>query len=123
MTAITMPIALGLWGLGLLLWNGLPIYYRQVPDTVPDFYKSLWRRKIIIWFFASVLVQNFFLSTQYGRSWSFLFTTTHLKWWQIYLLVILFFVFIWGASMWGFMHLTRSHTVGSAIRGSTFSNA
>ncbi len=47
MTAITMPIAVMMWAIFLILFVGLPDYYRQAPGKVPSFYKSLFRRKII----------------------------------------------------------------------------
>lgn len=59
-----------LWAVGLLLFVGLPNYYRQTPGKVPSFYKSVFRRKIILWNFAVVLIQNWFLSAPYGRNWS-----------------------------------------------------
>ena len=71
-TAITVPITIFLWTIGILLAFGLPDYYRQAPGKVASFYKSIFRRKIIMWFFATVLIQNFFLSAPYGRNWSFL---------------------------------------------------
>jgi len=70
MTAICYPIAIFAWGIGLLLLFGLPNYYRQKPGKVPSFYKSLFRRKIVLWNFVAVILQNFFLSAPYGRNWS-----------------------------------------------------
>lgn len=69
-SAICYPIAIFLWGIGLLLIFGLPNYYRQKPGKVPSFYKSLFRRKIVLWNFVAVILQNFFLSAPYGRNWS-----------------------------------------------------
>ena len=66
-TAIMLPAACALWGLGIVLYVGLPTYYRQTPGIVPGFYRSLTRRRIILWFFFTVCVQNFFLSSQYGK--------------------------------------------------------
>lgn len=68
--AITVPIAIFLWTIGAIIFFGLPDYYRQTPGKVPSFYKSLARRKIILWFFVAVIIQNFFLSAPYGRNWS-----------------------------------------------------
>lgn len=111
MTLIGIVLAFLCWCLGLLLWTSLPKYYRQVPGIVPDFYRSIFRRNIVNWFFVAVLIQNFFLSTQYGRSWSFLFTSAHVAWWQVFLLVLLFFVALWIALTIGlFSRLTRTHT-------------
>lgn len=76
-SAICMPIAVFLWVLGLLLFFGLPNYYRQTPGKVPSFYKSVSRRKIILWNFVVVILQNFFLSAPYGRNWSCKCLQTH----------------------------------------------
>ena len=48
LTAITTPIAILLWGVGLTLFFGLPDYYRQNPGQIPSFYKSVIRRKIVL---------------------------------------------------------------------------
>lgn len=96
MTAICVPIAVFLWAIGVLMYMGLPDYYRQAPGKVPSFYRSLFRRKIIAWFFVYVVIQNFFLSAPYGRNWNFLWSSTHASTWEIVLLIFLFFVVIWG---------------------------
>lgn len=75
-SAICYPIAIFLCGIGLLLIFGLPDYYRQKPGKVPSFYKSLFRRKIVLWNFVAVILQNFFLSAPYGRNWSCEFLST-----------------------------------------------
>jgi alpha-1,3-glucan synthase len=110
MTAITLPIAVGLWAIGLTMYFGLPNYYRQVPGKVPSFYKSLFRRKIISWFFVAVVIQNYFLSAPYGRNWGFLWSSNHAKAWQVVLLVILFFIGIWAAFLWIFSILSKDHS-------------
>lgn len=48
LTGITTPIALLLWAIGLVLFFGLPDYYRQSPGSVPSFYRSIQRRKVIV---------------------------------------------------------------------------
>ena len=45
---VTTPIAFLLWGLGVILFIGLPDYYRQKPGAVPSFYVSMLRRKVIL---------------------------------------------------------------------------
>lgn len=47
-TAITTPIAILMWAAGIVLYFGLPNYYRRHPGHVPSFYKSLFRRKTVI---------------------------------------------------------------------------
>lgn len=37
-----------MWSVGVILFIGLPSYYRQAPGNIPSFYSSLFRRKIII---------------------------------------------------------------------------
>jgi alpha-1,3-glucan synthase len=110
MTAITLPVAVALWGIGLLIFFGLPNYYRQQPGKVPSFYKSLFRRKIITWFFVAVVIQNYFLSAPYGRNWGFLWSSSHAKAWEIVLLVVLFFIGVWAAFLWIFSILSKDHS-------------
>ncbi|PGH35944.1 alpha-1,3-glucan synthase [[Emmonsia] crescens] len=110
MTAIAFPIGLFLWAIGLLLFFGLPNYYRQIPGKVPSFYKSLFRRKIVIWFFITVLIQNFFLSAPYGRNWAFLWSSQHAKPWQIVLLIFLFFILVWAAMLGILGYLSKDHS-------------
>jgi len=109
-TAITLPIAVLLWVIGAAMWFGLPNYYRQAPGKMPSFYKSLLRRKIVLWFFVTVIIQNFFLSAPYGRNWAFLWSSNHAATWQIVLLVALFFIAIWAVFLWIFGYLSKSHS-------------
>ncbi|KAL4939530.1 hypothetical protein BDV06DRAFT_224955 [Aspergillus oleicola] len=110
MTAICMPIAVFLWVLGLLVIFGLPNYYRQTPGKVPSFYKGVFRRKIILWNFVVVILQNFFLSAPYGRNWSFLWSSVHAEAWQIGLLVVAFFGIAWVLILFIFSRLSKSHS-------------
>ena len=41
-------VACLMWSVGVILFKGLPPYYRQAPGNIPSFYSSLFRRKIII---------------------------------------------------------------------------
>ncbi|KIX10110.1 uncharacterized protein Z518_01191 [Rhinocladiella mackenziei CBS 650.93] len=109
-TAITLPIAVLLWAIGLLMWFGLPNYYRQAPGKMPSFYHSLLRRKIVLWFFVTVVIQNFFLSAPYGRNWTFLWSSSHAQTWQIMCLVVLFFIVVWAGFLWLFALLSKSHS-------------
>ncbi|KAI9835518.1 MAG: hypothetical protein M1819_001969 [Sarea resinae] len=108
--AVTIPLAFFCWAVGILLYLGLPKYYRQAPGLVPSFYRSLFRRKIIIWFFITVFIQNYFLSAPFGRNWRYLWTTKHASQWQIFLLVILFFIGVWAAVLWILSTLSKSHS-------------
>ncbi|KAE8351049.1 hypothetical protein BDV28DRAFT_162594 [Aspergillus coremiiformis] len=110
MTAICMPIAVVLWAIGLIVFFGLPNYYHQSPGKVPSFYQSVFRRKIVLWNFVVVIVQNFFLSAPYGRNWAFLWSSNHAKAWQVGMLVIVFFGIIWVAALCLFGYLSKRHS-------------
>ncbi|MCJ1461113.1 Cell wall alpha-1,3-glucan synthase ags1, partial [Mycoblastus sanguinarius] len=110
MTAICGPIVAILWSFGILMYLGLPDYYRQAPGKVPSFYRSIARRKIILWFFVAVVIQNFFLSAPYGRNWEFLWSSDHASSWMIALLVVLFFIGVWALFLWVFSILSKDHS-------------
>ncbi|TAQ86379.1 hypothetical protein B7494_g5306 [Chlorociboria aeruginascens] len=110
LTAIMVPIAVLLWIIGLLLFVGLPNYYRQQPGKVPSFYTSLLRRKIVLWFFVMVAIQNYWLSAPYGRNWRYLFSSSHVAGWSIFVVIIIFFIGIWAAMLFVLGSLTRQHS-------------
>ncbi|KAJ5420316.1 hypothetical protein N7465_002835 [Penicillium sp. CMV-2018d] len=110
MSAICYPIAVFLCIVGALLAMGLPNYYRQKPGKVPSFYKSLFRRKIVAWNFVAVILQNFFLSAPYGRNWSFLWTSQHTHAWQIVLLCVVFFGFVWCIFLFIVSRFSKKHS-------------
>jgi alpha-1,3-glucan synthase len=109
-TAILAPIAVVFFSVGLILLFGLPNYYRQAPGKVPSFYISLFRRKTVIWFFVTVIIQNYFLSEPYGRNWQYLFASNHATTWEIVLLIFFFFIFIWGFLLFIFGQLSKTHS-------------
>ncbi|KAF2667663.1 alpha-1,3-glucan synthase [Microthyrium microscopicum] len=109
-TAVTVPIALLLWGVGIVIQLGLPTFYRQAPGKVPSFYAALTRRKIVVWTMVTVIVQNFFLSAPYGRNWQFLWSSRAAPVWSIFLLIILFFVVIWMMFLFVFARLSAEHS-------------
>lgn len=37
-------------------------YYRQTPPKVPNFLKTLFRRKIVLWFLGSEILRDYWLS-------------------------------------------------------------
>ena len=96
--------------IGGILYTGLPSYYRQTPGKLPSLYASLFRRKIVIWFFLTVLIQNFFLSTLTARNWTYLWSSSHTKIYQIALLAVFFLIFLWAAFLWCFGLLAKTHT-------------
>ncbi|PYI24517.1 hypothetical protein BO86DRAFT_96639 [Aspergillus japonicus CBS 114.51] len=110
MTAICYPIAIALWAVGILLFMGLPTYYNQVPGKVASFYKSVFRRKIVLWNFVAVILQNFFLSAPYGRNWGFLWGSAHAHGWQIVILCIVFYGFVWAGFLFVVSRYFKAHS-------------
>jgi len=73
--AIAIPAAVLLWTIGVVIYIGLPDYYRQHPGSISNFYIAMFRRKIVLWTLVTVLLQNYFLSAPYGRNWQFLWSS------------------------------------------------
>ncbi|KAG8533940.1 uncharacterized protein KY384_001681 [Bacidia gigantensis] len=44
---VGVALACLMWAIGVILFIGLPKYYRQAPGNIPSFYSSLFKRKII----------------------------------------------------------------------------
>lgn len=110
LSAIVIPIAVLLFFVAFLMFYCLPPYYHQKPGNIPGFYTSILRRKLVLWFFVVVIIQNYFLSTMTGRNWAYLWSSDHAKIWQIVLLTIFFFVFVWAAFLSGFAILSKRHS-------------
>jgi len=108
--AITGPIAVILWLTGTLLVLGLPSYYHQTPGKVPNLFKAVWHRKIVLWFFVTVIIQNYFLSAPYGRNWRFLWSSQHAPQWAVAILVVVFFVGVWALVMLLMHNLSKKHS-------------
>lgn len=109
-TAVTTPVAVLLAFIGVALYLGLPDFYRSSPGSVPSFYSALRRRKIILWFFIVVIIQNYFLSAQYGRNWRYLWSSNLVPAWGILLLVLVFFGAVWIAVFTVFRRLSIEHS-------------
>jgi alpha-1,3-glucan synthase len=110
MTTIGTPIAVFLWAVGIILYTGLPEFYRQKPGSQPEFYTSIFRRKIVVWFLIAVFIQNIFLSALTGRNWSYLWSSQHAPDWALVLLILLFFVGVWATMLGGLGWLSRTHS-------------
>lgn len=108
--AITTPIAFLFWAVGLILFLGLPDYYRQRPGKIPSFYSALFRRKIVLWFFFMVVVQNYWLSAPYGRNWRYLWSSQYAPAWGIVLLILVFFIGVWALMLAVLGHLSKQHS-------------
>ncbi|KKY19706.1 putative alpha-glucan synthase ags2 [Phaeomoniella chlamydospora] len=110
MAAVCLPLALLCFIVGVLMAVGLPDYYRQAPGKIPSFYRSVWRRKVVVWFFIAVYIQNLFLSAPYGRNWKFLWSSDHATAWQVAILVFFFFIVVWALFLYVFSLLAREHS-------------
>jgi alpha-1,3-glucan synthase len=110
LAAIACPIGALLLIIGALLFTSLPSYYRETPGKIPYFYQSLVRRKLIIWMFVSVILQNYFLSSNYGRSWGYLWSSRYAPKYAIAILAVVFFVGFWIALLLIFAQLSKSHS-------------
>jgi len=103
------PLAIMSFVFAYFLLYGLPEYYRQTPPKVPNFLKTLFRRKLVLWFLASEILRDYWLSGPYGRNWSFLWSVPIPKW-QILILVITFFVVVWAVMLLVLTHFSKTHT-------------
>lgn len=110
LAAAACPIGATFLAIGLLLFTSLPPYYRQRPGKIPSFYHSLIRRKLIIWMFLSVILQNYFLSAPYGRNWGYLWSSAYAPTWAIVILTVVFFIGIWAGLLTFFAQLSKAHS-------------
>ena len=108
--AIACPIAAFLFVVGVLLFTSLPAYYRQTPGSIPRLYHSLLRRRLILWLFVSVVLQNYFLSAPYGRNWAYLWSSTYAPKWAIVILAVVFFIGVWALVLLVFARLSKTHS-------------
>ncbi|TBU22714.1 hypothetical protein BD311DRAFT_822659 [Dichomitus squalens] len=106
---IVWPLAVMSLLFAYLMLYGLPHYYRQTPPKVPNFLRTLSRRKIVLWFLGSEILRDHWLSGPYGRNWSFLWNVPISKW-QIAVLVVAFFIFVWAIMMGILTWLSKTHT-------------
>ncbi|WBW73643.1 cell wall alpha-1,3-glucan synthase Mok11 [Schizosaccharomyces osmophilus] len=108
--AIVWSISLILLCFTVLLYRGLPNFYRQIPPKIPAFYRSVLRRRLILWFFFASILQNYWMSTLQGRSWAFVWSARSANRWVTFLLVIFFYVAIWLGAISGLASLSQKHS-------------
>ncbi|KIY70932.1 glycosyltransferase family 5 protein [Cylindrobasidium torrendii FP15055 ss-10] len=106
---IVWPLAIMSFAFAYLMLYGLPEYYRQTPPKVPNFLKTLFRRKLVVWFLISEILRDYWLSGPYGRNWGFLWSVP-IPTYQILLMVIAFFVVLWGIMLAILTHFSKTHT-------------
>ncbi|KAI0006163.1 glycoside hydrolase family 13/glycosyltransferase family 5 protein [Russula compacta] len=90
---IVWPLSATSFLFAYLMLYGLPEYYRQTPPKVPSFIKTLFRRKLVLWFLASEILRDYWLSG-----------------WQIAVLIVVFFVGVWAAMLAVLTHFSKTHT-------------
>nr|OQO32509.1 hypothetical protein B0A51_00918 [Rachicladosporium sp. CCFEE 5018] len=83
---------------------------QSAPGKIPNFYHSLLRRRLIIWMLVSVVLQNCFLSTPYGRNWAYVWSSSYAPEWAIAHMALFFFIGVWTAILVLFAHLSKSHS-------------
>ncbi|EPY53741.1 alpha-1,3-glucan synthase Mok13 [Schizosaccharomyces cryophilus OY26] len=108
--AVAWPLAILMLICGLLLIFGLPDYYWQSPGNIPAFYTALLRRKLVLWFLIATVVQNYWLSTLYGRSWKYLWGSSIIAPWKILIFSFSFFTMLWVSTMILLGWKSRTHT-------------
>ena len=62
------------------------------------------------WFFIVVIIQNYFLSSPYGRNWLYLWSNQAVPAWQIVILILVFFIGVWIAFLYLFSYMSKSHS-------------
>lgn len=109
MLAVCLPAAMILWIVGAILFLGLPDFYRETPGPVPQLWKTLLKRKTIAWYLFAVIIQNYFLSSVYGRNWFFLFSSNVLPIWVVVLMCVFFFLVMWCIVLFILGKVSQSH--------------
>ncbi|KAL7416221.1 putative alpha-1,3-glucan synthase [Mrakia frigida] len=107
---IVWPLAVISLFFFLFMWWGLPQYYLQAPPTVPNFYATLFRRNVVKWFLIAEVLRDFWLSPPYGRNWSYLWKNPAIPVWATAILVIVFFVFVWGGILAVLTRFAKVHS-------------
>ena len=107
---VVFPLAAMSFTFAALLFKGLPEYYRQIPPYVPNFFKTLVRRKLVLWFWVSEILRSYWLSGPYGRNWQFLWSAIGIPTWSIVVMIIIFFIGIWGLLMGILISMSFPHS-------------
>jgi len=106
---ILWPLAIMSFVFMVCIFKGLPEYYRQVPPKVPNFIRTLFRRKLVVWFLASEILRDYWLSGPYGRNWTFLWNNS-IPTWATAILVVVFFIGVWGLMIYILTEFSKTHT-------------
>lgn len=106
---ILWPLAIVCVVFAACMFWGLPEYYLQVPPKVPNFYKTLFRRKLVVWFLFSEVLRDFWLSPLYGRNWGYLWAVPIPKY-VIAIMVVVFFIVVWAIAIYILTQFAKIHT-------------
>ncbi|ODN77465.1 hypothetical protein L202_04642 [Cryptococcus amylolentus CBS 6039] len=107
---ITWPLAAISAVFAYCMWFGLPEYYRQIPPYVPNFYKTLLRRKLVIWFLIAEILRDYWLSGPYGRNWQYLWAQADIPKWAVVVMIVIFFIGIWGLLLGILIRYSKIHS-------------
>ncbi|CAD6563802.1 MAG: Cell wall alpha-1,3-glucan synthase ags1 [Tremellales sp. Tagirdzhanova-0007] len=107
---IVWPLAAMSIAFAYLMFFGVPEYYHQIPPYVPNFFRTLLRRKLVIWFLISEILRDYWLSGPYGRNWQFLWAAAAVPRWVIVVEITVFFVGIWGFLMGVLIRYSKVHS-------------
>ncbi|EPY49811.1 alpha-1,4-glucan synthase Mok14 [Schizosaccharomyces cryophilus OY26] len=108
--AAVWPIAFVLMMTTIMLYKGLPPFYRQTPGSIPAFTKSLFHRRVVVCFLLMVANQNFWMSTLIGRGWRFFWNSELTVLWKVVVMMFSFLVFLWVALLTLLGRLSNTHT-------------
>ena len=122
---VTWPMAVVSLLFAYLMFAGVPEYYQQVsnvdyveriqltiqiPPYVPNFFRTLFRRKLVIWFLISEVLRNYWLSGPYGRNWEYLWNGSNVARWAVVVMIAIFFLGIWGLIMGLLIRYSKVHS-------------
>ncbi|KAL7424549.1 hypothetical protein Q5752_000233 [Cryptotrichosporon argae] len=107
---VTWPLAAMSALFAWLMYAGLPEYYHQIPPYVPNFFRTLFRRKLVIWFLISEVLRDYWLSTVYGRNWQYLWQSASVPSWAVVVMIAIFFVGVWGLLMGILIRYSKVHS-------------
>ena len=77
---------------------------------MPNFFKTLFRRKLVIWFLISEVLRNYWLSGPYGRNWQFLWSLVNVPRWAVVVEIAIFFIGVWGLIMGLLIKYSKVHS-------------
>lgn len=105
---LCLPFAGLLLAVALVLYTGLPDFYRVPPGPISQLWKTLLRRRTAICYLFTVIIQNYFLNPLAGRSWDYLFSSKVVPVWTMVLLALASLA-SWGLILLIFAKCSKNH--------------